>query len=203
MCSRDGILTFYESESGANAVYHWAALDTKDGKFRHPGAGEMLRLLVSSDPNIDHSVRGPATRARPSKPEPVATGSTAIGRERTDHVRHQDEHITGRMNRSAPPSDCQHDAAHKLLERFVRRNRARNVARSHYGEASGRHSSGGGDIDQASARDPYGRFARRCAGQQFPMLIGLMLKRHPRSRWLATTQAALDRLADDWKSEHE
>jgi hypothetical protein len=138
--------------------------------------------------------------ARPSVFVTVATGSTAIGRERVEARRYEDAHLIDRMHHCSQLSDRQHEAAQKLLEMWVAAGlTSRGVAA--YGEpvASGRPVLD--DDDQPTAADRYRRFMRRQPEHFARLFESTLLGQHPGIRWLATLQAGLDRLADEWMME--
>jgi len=152
----------------------------------------------------DRGATGVAMLARPCSVEQIATGSIAIGRERSEALRYKDAHLVDRLHRAAQISDRQHEAAVNLLEMWTAAGVEPAMVAS-YGEKCSASQDNDDAVNEPTAADHYRRLMRpfRGAGPvnvaQICILESVLMGRHPGVRFLAPLQAALDDLADFWR----
>jgi hypothetical protein len=159
---------------------------------------DELMLAAAGLGEDERGSDGIAMIIRPNGYEEVATGKTSIGREKAYVRRYQDEHLIDRMKTAGQLTRRQHEAAHKLLTMWTRAGLNPAVCAS-YGERKGVQPIPT-DVDPLpTAEDRYRKFAQHYAGRPFSLLEAMLLETYPGTKWLATVQSILNRIADDWK----
>lgn len=144
----------------------------------------------------DRGSLGPAQRRRPGEvvtialPVEVAPGTTRL--QRAEVLRYGDCHVIDRMAHAGQLCDRQHANAAALLQLW----RAAGLEPRTTADLSDtRHGRGmERDPEELAAEDIFHDEMRRFRGQVAAILMDLLRDRHPGVRWLATLQAALDRL---------
>lgn len=144
----------------------------------------------------DRGATGPAQRRRAGEvvtialPVEIAPGVSRL--QRAEVLRYADVHVIDRMGNAGQLNDRQHANAAALLNLWRAAGLEPRVTADLTGTRGGRAIER--DPEEVAAEDWFHREMKRFRGQPSGLLMDLLRGTHPGVKWLATVQAALDRL---------